>query len=129
MAKELNKNNEVAAKKAVQIKDALDGVITNMVKDPSPFVVAPDKDFTRNRTLTFKKMLHIILGMGGGSLRKELSDYFEDTKEFATKSAFVQQRGKIRPDAFKYLLHQFNHSSVMERKLLSQQILPMKKHT
>ena len=110
MAKKLDKNNEVAAKKAAQIKDALDGVITNMVKDPSPFVVAPDKDFTRNRTLTFKKMLHIILGMGGGSIRKELSDYFEDTKEFATKSAFVQQRGKIRPDAFKHLLHQFNKS-------------------
>lgn len=110
MAKKLNKNNEVAAKKVAQIKDALDGVITDMVKDPSPFVVAPDKDFTRNRTLTFGKMLHIILGMGGGSLRKELSDYFEDTKAFATKSAFVQQRGKIRPDAFKYLLHQFNKS-------------------
>jgi len=110
MAKKLDKNNEVAAKKVAQIKNALDGVITDMVKDPSQFVVAPDKDFTRNRTLTFKKMLHIILGMGGGSIRKELSDYFEDTKEFATKSAFVQQRGKILPNAFKYLLHQFNKS-------------------
>lgn len=110
MAKKLDKNNDTAEKKVAQIKNALDGVITNMVKAPSPFVVAPDKDFTRNRTLTFKKMLHIILCMGGGSLRKELSDYFEDIEGFATKSAFVQQRGKIRPDAFKHLLHQFNKS-------------------
>lgn len=110
MAKKSNKSNDVAAKKVAQIKGALDGVISNMVKDPSPFVVAPDKDFTRNRTLTFKKMLHIILGMGGGSIRKELHDYFEDTEGFATKSAFVQQRGKINPEAFKYLLHQFNKS-------------------
>lgn len=110
MAKDLNKNNEVAAKNVAQIKNVLDGVISNMVKDPSSFVVAPDKDFTRNRTLTFKKMLHIILGMGGSSIRKELHDYFEDTEGFATKSAFVQQRGKIRPEAFKHLLHQFNKS-------------------
>ena len=110
MAKKSDRNNDVAAKKVTQIKKALDGVITNMVKDPSKFVVAPDKDFTRNRTLTFKKMLHIILGMGGASLQKELHDYFEDNTGFATKSAFVQQRGKIRPEAFKHLLHQFNKS-------------------
>ena len=110
MAKKSDRNNDVAAKNVTQIKKALDGVITNMVKDPSKFVVAPDKDFTRNRTLTFKKMLHIILGMGGASLQKELHDYFEDNTGFATKSAFVQQRGKIRPEAFKHLLHQFNKS-------------------
>lgn len=57
MAKDLNKNNEVAANNVAQIKNMLDGVISNMVKDPFPFVVAPDKDFTRNRTLTFKKRL------------------------------------------------------------------------
>lgn len=110
MAKKSDKNNDMATKKVAQIKKALDDVITNMVKDPSKFVVTPDKDFTRNRTLTFNKMLHIILGMGGCSIHKELSDYFEDTEGFATKSAFVQQRGKIRPEAFKHLLHQFNKS-------------------
>ena len=54
------------------------------------------------------RMLRIILGMGGNSLQKELSDYFEGSKEFATKSAFVQQRSKIKPEALKYMLYQFN---------------------
>ena len=49
--------------------------------------------------------------MGGQSLNKELADYFRDTEDFATKSAFVQQRDKILPDAFKYLLHRFNELS------------------
>ena len=60
MAKKSDKNNDMAAKKVAQIKKALDDVITNKVKDPSKFVVTPDKDFTRNRTLTFNKMLHTL---------------------------------------------------------------------
>lgn len=111
MGKVSYKNPKEADRKAKQIRDLLNSIISDMAKDTSSFVVNPEKDFTRNRTLPFDRMIKIILGMGGQSLNKELADYFRDTEDFATKSAFVQQRDKILPEAFKYLLHRFNELS------------------
>ena len=47
MAKKLDKNNDVAAKKVAQIKDALDGVRTNMVKDPGSCQDSCHKKYTQ----------------------------------------------------------------------------------
>ena len=44
-------------------------------------------------------MLLMLIGMGGGSLSKELYDWFGYTPSTATASAFVQQRNKIRSKA------------------------------
>lgn len=110
MAKVSRKGSDAAARKAAMVKHALDKTISVIVENPAEFVVNPGKDFTRKRTLPLGRMLHIILGMGGNSLQKEISDYFEGSKEFATKSAFVQQRSKIKPEALKYMLHQFNNA-------------------
>ena len=110
MAKVSRKGSDAAARKAAMVKHALDKTISAIVENPAEFVVNPGKDFTRKRTLPLGRMLHIILGMGGNSLQKEISDYFEGSKEFATKSAFVQQRSKIKPEALKYMLHQFNNA-------------------
>ena len=115
MAKVSYKNPTEADNKAKKILDTLNGIISEMAKDASAFVVNPNKDFTRKRTFTFERMLKIILGMGGQSLGRELSDYFSETNDFATKSAFIQQRDKIRPEAFKYLLHKFNELSSDDR--------------
>lgn len=111
MAKVSYKNPKESGEKVKQILHTLNGVVSEMAKDPSAFVVNPGKDFTRNRTLPFDRMMEIILGMGGQSLTKELPDYFWDTSDFATKSAFIQQRDKILPEAFKHLLHRFNELS------------------
>ena len=110
MAVVSGRRNALAAKKIAQIKVSLDSIIADMARDPAAFVATPDKDFTRNRVFTFEKMIKIILGMGGNSIQKELSDYFDTTNDFATKSAFVQQRGKLLPEAFKHLLLRFNES-------------------
>ena len=111
MGKVSYKNPKEADKKAKKVFDTLNGVVAEMAKDPSAFVVAPGRDFTRNRTLPFERMLKIILGMGGQSLNKELAGYFMEENDFATKSAFVQQRDKILPEALRHLLHRFNEMS------------------
>lgn len=95
---------------ATELKDKLNTIISQMAEKASLFVVNPDKDFTRNRTFTFEKTIKAILGMGGNSLQKELYDFFDGTGEYATKSAFVQQRDKIPCDTFEYLLHKFNEA-------------------
>lgn len=78
-----------------------------MATNPSLFAKNPQTDFTRDRKLSFDKLMHLLLGMRGNSINKELYDYFKDD-ELMTSSAFVQQREKLLPEAMEYLLHEFN---------------------
>ena len=48
--------------------------------------------------------------MNGNSLYKELMDHFNHDVNTPTTSAFIQQRSKIKSDAFKYLFKQFTAS-------------------
>ena len=95
---------------AKNIKENLENLIDKMSKTPELFCKNPGKDFTRNRKLSFNKLIHLMLGMRGNSISKELYDYFKNS-ELMTSSAFVQQRSKLNPDAFKYLLDEFNKVS------------------
>lgn len=74
------------------------------------FTVNPTKDFSRNRKLSFRKVLTSILCMSGGSLTNEVIDLFENDTNMPSVSAFVQQRSKILPEAFETLFHMFNTS-------------------
>ncbi len=89
------------------IKGKLDGILDEMQKYSWLYVNNPDKDFTRNRKLTFKEMINILLSIGGNSLNIELMKYFSYDHEAATCSAFVQQRKKILPEAFEHLFNKF----------------------
>ena len=90
----------------LNVYNALDKMSTH----PELWAKNPGKDFTRNRKLGFNKLIHLMLGMRGNSISKELYDYFKN-EDLMTSSAFVQQRDKLLPDAFEYLLHKFNEVS------------------
>ena len=92
---------------ADSLKSTLDGIIREIATTPSLFAKNPQTDFTRDRKLSFDKLMHLLLGMRGNSINKELYDYFKDD-ELMTSSAFVQQRDKLLPEAMEYLLHEFN---------------------
>lgn len=68
----------------------------------------PDSDFTRKRKLPVEKVMKLILSMGGGTLDKELLDFFRMSSDAAASSAFVQQRAKISHAAFEHLFHMFS---------------------
>lgn len=91
-----------------QIKQILDDIINEMSQHPQDFAKNPNKDFTRDRKLSFNKLLHLLLGMRGNSISKELYDYFKND-DLMTSSAFVQQRDKLLPNAMTYLLKEFNN--------------------
>lgn len=93
---------------AIEMKEKLMNIIRSMSEASGDFVVNPGKDFTRKRKLDFETIMKLILSMNGNSLNKELHDFYKDTGNFVTSSAFVQQRGKLLPEAFEYLFHQFN---------------------
>ena len=91
-------------------KAILDGIISEICADPSLFVEHPGKDFTRNRKLPLSTMLRIMISMGGASIKKEIYKY--NPSILVTSSAFVQQRDKILPDIFGFILRLFTDKIV-----------------
>lgn len=89
-------------------------IISSMASDPSPYAMNPEKDFTRNRILPFDKLLWGIMAMEGNSPNKELFDIFNNTSEkkpFVSKSVFVQQRNKLKHEAFQKMFNDFNKTT------------------
>ena len=107
----------------ISVKETLSTLIREMSDNPSLFVKNPEKDFIRKRKLPFETVMHLLISMGGNSLYKELledSNYDLDT---ATSSAFVQQREKILPFAFEFLLHEFTRSFAVSKKFQGYRLL------
>ncbi len=67
-----------------------------------------DKDFSRNRKLDMETLIKIIVFSSGKPIREELYDYFDYSIDTATSSAFVQQRAKLKPEAFEYVVKELN---------------------
>lgn len=89
------------------IRNSLFSAITKVASVPENCVRKPGIDFTRNRKLPLSTMLLMLVGMGGGSLMKELHEWFDLSAHTASISAFVQQRNKIKPEALECVFHDF----------------------
>lgn len=92
---------------ADKLKEKLNNVISELSEIKTLYVTNPEKDFTRDRKLTFEKMITALISMGGNSIYKELLEQSGFDAQTATTSAFVQQRQKILPEAFEYILRHF----------------------
>lgn len=94
-----------------RIRSALYQSINKVAADLKTCVKTPERDFSRKRKLPLKTMLLMLVGIGGGSLAKELYDWFGYSTNTATVSAFVQQRDKIRPEALEMIFKDFVDST------------------
>lgn len=92
------------------VKETLTTLIMEMSASPALFVKDPERDFTRKRKLPFENVMQLLLSMGGNSIYKELLEAQGYDVTTATAAAFVQQRDKILPFAFEFLLHEFTQS-------------------
>ena len=90
------------------MRGKLNTAIDEVTQMSSLFAVRPGKDFTRERKLPIGDLLRSLFGMRGNTLNKELYDYYKDRDKHVSASAFVQQRGKLLPDAFSYIFYAFN---------------------
>lgn len=93
----------------LKLKRTLNSQINALDCEKSVFVVNPERDFTRNRKLSFKKITEMLLCMGKGSLPIEINKYMNYKKNTPSVSAFVQQRAKILPEAFETLFRHFTN--------------------
>jgi len=92
------------------VKGKLYKIINKMAAEPNLYVKNPSTDFTRNRKLSFKTVMNLILSMGGNSLTSELMEYFDYDVDMASSSAFIQQRDKLLPFTFEFLFSEFTKS-------------------
>jgi hypothetical protein len=91
-----------------QAKALLWGDIGKMSEDPGRFAKNPFADFTRSRKLDFEDLLRFLISMQSGTTTDELLKYFNYDIDTLSNSAFYQQRKKLLPDTFPFLLRQFN---------------------
>ena len=93
--------------KPKQIKQILLSEIKKVSDRADEFCLNPGKCFVRKRKLSFETVIRGIIGIGSKSLTNELIDMFDSSPEMPSASAFVQQRSKIKPDAFKTIFESF----------------------
>ncbi len=88
---------------AANVKRILKECISKLDSVKWMFMNDPEKNFTRNRKISFEDFINICLQMEGGTLQNELIKYFDFDCETPTKSAFCQQRAKVSSEALKFL--------------------------
>ena len=87
------------------ITSLLSAIIEKAKKAPDRFCHNPEKDFTRHGKLEFQTLVKFIITMGGTVLSDELKTFFGLSLDvLPTKSAFVQQRKKLKNELFPHLL-------------------------
>ena len=108
---------------STQVKTKLFSIISDMEKHCSEFVQNPNKDFVRSRKLSFSAMVKILISMGGSTLQKELYNFFDFDTATPTSSAFIQQRSKLLPSAFKFLMCELNRSFTPTKRFRGYRLL------
>ena len=104
------------SKQTSNMKAILEEQIQKISQTPWLFAKNPKKDFKRTRKLPFSQMILTLLCMEGGSISCELMKQFGHIPDVPSSSAFVQQRGKILPEAFETLFGLFvnaTHSNLL----------------
>ena len=89
------------------LKMALDHCITELDEIHFLFCKNPESDFTRNRKLSFRDYIQLMLQMQGKSVSNEILDFFGHSLSSPSKSAFTQQRYKLQPEGWHFLFHSF----------------------
>ena len=89
------------------VKRKMDESLEQLCEVSWMFSRQPEKDFTRNRKLSFPKLVSFLLAMEGGTLTTELLKRFGCSPDTASASAFVQQRSKLAPETFPSLFDLF----------------------
>ena len=93
--------------KPKQVKKLLLSEIKSVAGRFNEFCVKSDRHFTRNRKLPFETVIKTVIGMESKSLTNELINVFDSNPDLPSASAFVQQRSKIKPEAFKTVFDGF----------------------
>ena len=110
-------------KSTKKVRNLLKSSISAVASKKSEFCYHPEKDFIRNRKLNFEDTVHFILSLSVHSIPGELRNYFESVSKMPTKSAFIQQRQKIAPEAFRAVFDEFTGSFNLKKTFKGYRLL------
>lgn len=105
------------------VRNKLNVAISIMSSQIEDYVKNPGHDFTRNRKMNFTSTINFLLTMEGGSLNSELHKYFNYDLNQITRSGFIKQRNKLKPDTMEYLFHKFHEQILCNKKYQGYQLL------
>lgn len=108
---------------AQSVLKALNGAIHHVSENFRDYCPNPEKNFSRNRKLSFEDMLRIPLAMQCKSLQPELNNYFDFKKGIPSKSAFVQKRQLVNPEAFREVFRRFTAAASSKKRYKGFQLL------
>lgn len=100
--------------KPKHLKNLLLSEIDAVSQRVEDFSVEAGKHFTRNRKLPLEKVIKTIVGMESKSITNELVDAFNAEPDMPSASAFVQQRYKVKAEAFKAVFDGFTSKLISE---------------
>ena len=87
----------------------LKAIIKEMAGNKAQYVANPQKDFSRNRKVTFYDMMWFLLFIGANSMSEEISRAFNNKNfSYISETAILKSRSKIKVSAFEQLLRKFN---------------------
>jgi hypothetical protein len=110
-------------KYAEHVKSVLEQNIDNLFANKNKYCYNPDRDFTRTRKLGFKEVVKLLITMEGGTLNSELLKFFDYSPNAALSSAFVQQRHKLKENAFVDLFNDFNNSFPFDKTFMGYRLI------
>lgn len=90
-----------------QIKKLLSDSIYSIEEHRDKFFVDPKADFTRKKLISLEDTILFTMTTTNDNLSSEILDFFPENN-LPTKSALVQQRSKIKPEAFSFLFQDFS---------------------
>ena len=87
----------------------LKAIVKEMESNKDRYVAEPQKDFSRNRKVTFYDMMWFLLFIGANRMSEEIRRAF-NYKDFSyiSEAAILKSRSKIKVSAFEQLLRKFN---------------------
>lgn len=89
------------------LKERLDSCITELDSIHHLFCQNPEKDFTRDRKISFQDTIRFMIELQSKSLPNEVIDFFGHDPSSPSVSAFIQQREKILVEGWNYLFRIF----------------------
>ena len=98
--------------KAKKVRDVLLKEIRTVCESIEQFCGSPGKDFVRSRKMPIERLILAIIGMGNKNITNELLDFYDVSPDTPTASAFVQQRDKLKPEAFETIFLAVDGSDV-----------------
>ena len=104
--------------------EKLQTILKEIESNKAQYVAKPEKDFSRNRKVSFYDLMWFLLFIGANSMNEEIRRTFNYKKfSYISEAAILKSRSKIKVSTFEQLLRKFNDTLENPKKYEGYRIL------